>query len=83
MQPRFDRPGSDSRVVDPVCFMRVLPTTPFEAAHEGRRFHFCSERCLNKFRENSNWYVSSAMRRKLPKRRRPPLAGETETIFAV
>lgn len=39
-QPQFDNPGLENRVVDPVCFMRVLTRSPFEAVHEGKKYHF-------------------------------------------
>lgn len=26
---------------------------------EGRTYHFCSKRCLHKFREHPDWYVET------------------------
>ena len=52
VRPQSDRPGLENRVVDPVCFMRVLTKSPFYAVHEGRKYHFCSERCLHEFRKD-------------------------------
>jgi YHS domain-containing protein len=57
MQPQFDNPGLEIRVVDPVCFMRVLTRSPFEAVHEGRKYHFCSEGCLREFRKDPGLYL--------------------------
>ena len=46
---------------DPVCGMTVkVEDAPFEHEHEGQRYHFCSEGCMKKFREDPARYLSKA-----------------------
>ncbi len=40
----------DGRVRDPVCGMEVDPEGPHTHEYRGERFHFCSVRCLERFR---------------------------------
>lgn len=35
---------------DPVCHMQVLPESPHALEYRGETYHFCTERCLEKFR---------------------------------
>ncbi len=50
---------SGQEVIDPVCGMRVDPaTTSHHASHGGRDFHFCSERCQEKFVADPARYLS-------------------------
>jgi putative ABC transport system ATP-binding protein len=45
---------------DPVCGMRVdAPSAGFSIEREGRRFVFCSARCLDRFRESPGTYASA------------------------
>ena len=48
---------------DPVCSMkvRVVATTP-HATHAGQRYHFCSERCRDRFVAEPARYVKLAKR---------------------
>lgn len=49
----------DGEATDPVCGMRVNPeTSPHTACHEGRTFHFCSARCLERFKSDPETYAS-------------------------
>src|SRR4026209_1208530 len=46
-------------VIDPVCGMTVDPTSAagsFE--HKGKTYYFCSQHCLQKFREDPERYLS-------------------------
>ncbi len=44
---RGDAPAT---VTDPVCGMQVDPaTSPHRALHDGQEFHFCAERCRERF----------------------------------
>jgi Cu+-exporting ATPase len=46
--------------VDPVCGMTVQPGTAagfYE--HEGKTYYFCAKRCLEKFRSDPQYYVTS------------------------
>jgi Cu+-exporting ATPase len=46
---------------DPVCGMSVDPATAkWKADHEGERYFFCNERCLNSFRKDPARYVRRA-----------------------
>ena len=48
--------------VDPVCGMSVDPATArFSAVHDGATFHFCSQRCQQKFTANPGEYLSRAV----------------------
>lgn len=43
--------AESNRAVDPVCGMIVPKHGEFSAEHEGVRYHFCSERCLQQFED--------------------------------
>jgi Cu+-exporting ATPase len=46
------------KAVDPVCGMTVDPArTRFTAEHGGEKFHFCTEGCLRRFREDPARFV--------------------------
>ncbi len=51
-------PASHGLVKDPVCGMDVDPVTArFSHAHSGQMFHFCSSRCLEKFKLDPALYL--------------------------
>ncbi|HEX6999628.1 MAG TPA: heavy metal translocating P-type ATPase [Gammaproteobacteria bacterium] len=52
---------------DPVCGMSVDPTRARSATHEGRTYHFCSARCLDRFVAEPARYAQGA-----PARERAP-----------
>src|SRR5262245_8636860 len=56
--PAKDSAGSNEQVIDPVCGMTV---TKEKAAgsydYEGRKYFFCNQRCLERFRENPGAYT--------------------------
>ena len=48
-----------SKVIDPVCGMEVDPATSagsFE--YDGATYHFCSVRCLDKFKNDPDSFVT-------------------------
>jgi len=45
---------------DPVCGMTVDPAGPHRHAHEGTVFHFCSARCLARFRDAPERFTGEA-----------------------
>ncbi|WP_407900170.1 heavy metal translocating P-type ATPase [Ferrigenium sp. UT5] len=42
--------------IDPVCGMQVADNSDHHLVHEGRRYLFCSQHCLDKFRANPAAY---------------------------
>lgn len=42
---------------DPVCGMKVSEDSPYAIEHDGRRYFFCSEICLHKFRSSPQTYT--------------------------
>ncbi len=57
-----DAPGNDdTKVLDPVCGMKVDPaTTPHHAGHDGQAYHFCSAGCRTKFIADPARYLHPA-----------------------
>ena len=51
--------SSDPEIRDPVCGMTVDPSGPHHHQHAGRTYHFCSERCLSRFREEPDRFDPS------------------------
>jgi Cu+-exporting ATPase len=52
---------------DPVCGMTVDPDrTPHHLVHEGRAYHFCSARCLERFRAEPARFLGGAAPAKQP-----------------
>jgi len=43
--------------IDPVCGMTVAGNTPHHLEHEGQRYRFCSQHCLDKFQINPAAYI--------------------------
>jgi Cu+-exporting ATPase len=47
-----------ARAKDPVCGMSVDPaTTKYSSEHKGKKYYFCSEDCLNKFKADPAKYA--------------------------
>ncbi len=42
---------------DPVCNMNVEESSKFSAIHENSTYYFCSQTCLDKFKDNPNKYL--------------------------
>jgi len=53
-------PTDPARLKDPVCGMTVTESSPHQAEHEGRTFHFCSAKCQGKFVANPLEYFAPA-----------------------
>ncbi|MDQ2990498.1 MAG: YHS domain-containing protein, partial [Pseudomonadota bacterium] len=51
---------------DPVCGMKVAPKPEKSVEHEGQRYYFCSQRCIEKFRANPMQYVLAQPRAPTP-----------------
>ncbi|HUX91069.1 MAG TPA: YHS domain-containing protein [Gallionellaceae bacterium] len=43
--------------IDPVCGMEVAEDAPLHYSFEGITYHFCSENCLHKFRDDPHQYL--------------------------
>jgi Cu+-exporting ATPase len=50
----------DKRFTDPVCGMKVATNPANEIAYEGATYHFCSTKCMDKFRATPLQYVGAA-----------------------
>ncbi|MFZ3017686.1 MAG: heavy metal translocating P-type ATPase [Gallionella sp.] len=46
--------------IDPVCGMKVSDKTPYQLELEGRRYLFCSQHCLDKFKAAPISYVEAS-----------------------
>jgi P-type Cu+ transporter len=63
-----------AQVVDPVCGMTISPADAVGTSeHNGQTYHFCSDSCLQKFRENPGAYVGAT-----PRASAPPLDADAE-----
>ena len=52
--------ATDDIARDPVCAMTVDPaTSEFRAEHDGRMFHFCAQRCRERFVEDPDAFVEA------------------------
>jgi Cu+-exporting ATPase len=47
--PPVSEAADNVESVDPVCGMKVGPSSPHRVRHDGREFAFCSRHCLEKF----------------------------------
>jgi Cu+-exporting ATPase len=68
-------PGSDKPFIDPVCGMKVAADPEKEISYEEITYHFCSAKCMDKFRAIPQSYVSAV------KQERAPVAAAEGTIF--
>ena len=56
-----------NKVLDPVCGMTISPADAVGTLeHAGRTYHFCSDTCLQKFRENPATFVRAEPRASAP-----------------
>ncbi len=55
--PDSDPSGSTPK--DPVCGMEVNLESPLRTTYEGREYLFCSQHCLDKFKEDPGQYLES------------------------
>jgi Cu+-exporting ATPase len=51
----------DEQAIDPVCGMTVsIETAAASLEHEGRKYYFCRQQCLDRFRENPQQFIHSS-----------------------
>lgn len=74
-QHHVHSPHTGAALHDPVCGMTVTADSLFES-HAGQIYHFCSERCRNKFRLNPSQYLSS-----VPAPKQEPAAVSAGSIY--
>lgn len=55
----------DKPYSDPVCGMKVAADPEKQFAYAGKDYHFCSSRCMEKFRANPQDYLSPAVEKPL------------------
>ena len=65
---------TDKPYTDPVCGMKVGENPEKEIVFEGQTYHFCSTRCMDKFRASPQTYLQS-------KEAAPPAAAADGTIY--
>jgi P-type Cu+ transporter len=70
-------PGSEKPFTDPVCGMKVAADPQKEIAYEGTTYHFCSAKCMDKFRTSPQSYTSPATQEQEP----TPAAAPEGTIY--
>jgi Cu+-exporting ATPase len=51
--------GANKPFLDPVCGMRVAETSEKQVVYEGKQYHFCSTRCVEKFAADPKKYVGA------------------------
>jgi YHS domain-containing protein len=58
-------PGGEIRIrgeimisIDPVCSMEVEMETGFSYDYEGKIYYFCSQGCLEEFKQNPSFFLS-------------------------
>ena len=56
----------DKPFTDPVCGMKVGADPTREIRHEGQTYHFCSTRCMDKFRVSPQQYIGLAANEPAP-----------------
>ena len=57
----------ESFVKDPVCGMKVNPTSAkYSCEHDGRQYFFCGQRCLTKFQAEPTKYLQSSHEHRAP-----------------
>ena len=50
--------GFLQRVSDPVCKMKVDKKTQYSYEYKGEKYYFCSENCMNSFKEAPEKYIA-------------------------
>lgn len=67
----------DKPYSDPVCGMKVAADQEKQLAYAGKDYHFCSSRCMEKFRANPQDYLNPAVEK--PQAVKPAEAGTIYT----
>ena len=52
--------SGDPDACDPVCGMTVDPSGPYQRRHGATTYHFCSQRCQSRFREEPERFASES-----------------------
>ena len=60
-------PTEDIRATDPVCGMRVDPSTSHRATYQDREYLFCSARCKERFKANPGSFLNRAAATEVPR----------------
>jgi Cu+-exporting ATPase len=63
---RHESGTGDKPFTDPVCGMKVGADPAREIRHEGQTYHFCSARCMDKFRVSPQQYIGLAANEPAP-----------------
>lgn len=63
---RHESGTGDKPFTDPVCGMKVGADPAREIRHEGQTYHFCSTRCMDKFRVSPQQYIGLAANEPAP-----------------
>ncbi|MHB1123371.1 MAG: heavy metal translocating P-type ATPase [Ramlibacter sp.] len=72
--PGSEAPMPEQPYTDPVCGMKVARDPHKTVQYEGRTYHFCSERCRDRFRANPEAFVAAS-------RPEPAAAAPEGTIY--
>ena len=70
----MERTDAQPKALDPVYGMTVDPTGPRQHRHAGTTYHFCSDRCLAKFRDDPESFLGE-------KESAPAAAAKASTIW--
>jgi P-type Cu+ transporter len=62
-----------SKVVDPVCGMEVDPNSAGSLEYKGATYHFCSIRCLDRFKNDPDSFLTRAAPQPAEAKGSPPL----------
>jgi P-type Cu+ transporter len=73
--PRIAFPLDDAHAVDPNCGMSVSLDSHRHADHDGRRYFFCGDGCLEKFRADPEGIRAKGRHREIGKGRMDPVCG--------
>ena len=55
-----EQPANSKPFIDPVCGMKVGPNPEREITFGGEVYHFCSPKCMEKFRAAPESYLAAA-----------------------
>ncbi len=67
-----------AQFIDPVCGMSTEDKNSYKAHdHKGKTFHFCSDKCLTKFKADPDTYIDG-----YKDRSQPPTAAESAAVYS-
>ncbi len=73
--PRIAFPLDDAHAADPNCGMRVSLDSHRHLDHEDRRYYFCGDGCMEKFRADPEAIRAKGRQREIAKGRMDPVCG--------